>query len=111
MRWPAMWSPLFPSCPRKRASTSFMAPAKRKTWMAGTSPAMTNLRLVRPQLLQHPLRERAVDDVVEVHLAPDQALLGVEGEIVGEARVVDAAVRGHARRRGRRLDLAALEPP
>src|SRR5260370_42318582 len=102
MRWPAMWSPLFPSCPRKRASTSFMAPAKRKTWMAGTSPAITNLRLVRPQLLQHRFPERAVDDLVQVHLAPDQGLLGVEGENVGEGPLVDAPRPGHSGRPHRR---------
>src|SRR5262245_3838933 len=69
-------------------------------------------RVLRPiwsQLLERRLRERPVDRVVEIDGAFDQALLGVEREIISEARLVDAAVRVHAGRRDQLVDLPTLD--
>src|SRR5262245_60584397 len=65
------------------------------------------LRLVRPQFLQRRLDERAVHHIIEVDAALDQPLLGVEREIIGKARLVDAPVRVHAGRGDQLVDLAA----
>src|SRR5262245_30999693 len=67
------------------------------------------LRPIWPQLLQRRLDERSVDRIVEIDRALDQALLSVEGEIVGEARLVHPSVRVHSGRRDQFIDLPTLD--
>src|SRR5215470_12633465 len=51
------------------------------------------LPAVRPELFERRLDERAVDRIIEIDHALDQPLLGIEGKIVGKARLVDRPVR------------------
>src|SRR5262245_28085807 len=78
-------TPIFSAFVLYMAMRSCIDAVRASTTFASGSEA---LRPIWPKLLERRLDERPVDRVVEIDGALDQALLGIEREVVGEARLV-----------------------
>src|SRR5450755_3011129 len=84
---------VLPSCPRlSRASTSFASYQEGKTWMAGTSPAMTtrerNLSIWSALSREAALFQVWISPVLDRHLRTDPLQLQCQRPVVGARRLV-----------------------
>src|SRR3954447_24686442 len=95
---------LAPNTPSLSALPLYMAmrsamDAVRASTVTSLSRCGRRTAAVWAERVESSLHERAVDHIVQIHGALDQALLLIEREVVNEARVVDSTIGIHARGR------------